>query len=73
MKKETFKLGPSLVTGLLNREHHKVLYGIQFILKESKLIILYMDVSIHSVLRLDATAKKRCDRKLFKLKKFSIK
>ena len=27
----------------------------------------------HSVLRLDATAKKRFDRKLFKFKKFSIK
>ena len=30
-------------------------------------------LATHSVLRLDATAKKRFDRKLFKFKKFSIK
>ena len=34
------------------------------------IIIVYL---FHSVLRLDATVKKRYDGKLFKFKKFSIK
>ena len=35
--------------------------------------LLHVESTLHSMLRLDATTKKRYDGKLFKFKKFSIK